>query len=67
MPVGTAYIKAVNDQGSLTKKEWAAAIVCPLAFAAISVGAPNALLRDKNSPHAFTAAQMARHDTQHTA
>jgi hypothetical protein len=37
-----------------------------MIFAAAGVGAPNILMRDKDSPHAFTAAQMGRHDTEDT-
>ena len=35
-----------------------------MIFAAVGVGAPNFLMRDQDSPHAFTAAQMGRHDIQ---
>jgi hypothetical protein len=31
-------------------------------FAAVGVGGPNLVMRDKNSPYAFTAAQMGHHD-----
>ncbi|MET8137772.1 HXXEE domain-containing protein [Streptomyces sp. NPDC005251] len=66
VPIGTAYIRAVNAERPLTKAEWAAAVACTVAFAASSVGAPNFLMRDKDSPHAFTAAQMGHHDVPHT-
>jgi hypothetical protein len=49
----------------LTKAEWAAGIAYTVIIAAGLAG-PNLLMRDKNSPHAFTAAQMGRHDTEDT-
>jgi hypothetical protein len=42
-------------------------IACNLVFAAGGVAAPNFLMRDKNSPHAFTTAQMGRYDTHDAA
>ena len=66
VPIGVAYLKAVQADSPLTKAEWAAGIAYTVVFAAAGVGAPNFLMRDKNSPHAFTAAQMGRHDTGDT-
>ena len=67
VPIGVAYLKAVQADSPLTKAEWAAGIAYAVIIAAAGVAAPNFLMRDKNSPHAFTAAQMGRHDTQDTA
>jgi hypothetical protein len=36
-------------------------------FAAVGVGGPNLVMRDKNSPYGFTAAQMGHHDIQDPA
>lgn len=64
VPIGVAYLKAVQADRPLTGAEWAAGIGCTVIFAAVGVGAPNFFMRDQHSPHAFTAAQMGRHDTQ---
>jgi Protein of unknown function with HXXEE motif len=67
VPIGAAYIKAVQADCPLAKAEWAAAIAYTVIFAATGVAGPNVVARDKNSPHAFTAAQMGHYDTQDPA
>jgi hypothetical protein len=67
VPIGVAYIKAVQADRPLAKAEWAAAIAYTVIFAAAGVAGPNVVARDKNSPHAFTAAQMGPYDTQDPA
>ena len=64
VPIGAAYIKAVQADRRLARAEWAAAIAYTVIFAAVGVAGPNVVMRDKNSPYAFTAAQMGHHDTQ---
>jgi hypothetical protein len=44
--------------------QWAAAIAYTVIFAAVGVAGPNVVMYDKNSPYAFTAAQMGHHDVQ---
>ena len=63
VPIGVTYLRAVQADRPLTRAEWAGGIVGTVALAVSGVAAPNFLLRDKNSPHAFTAAQMGRFDT----
>lgn len=38
-----------------------------MIFAAAGVAGPNVVMKDKNSPYAFTAAQMGHHDTHDPA
>jgi hypothetical protein len=64
VPIGITYIRAVQADRPLTKAEWAAAIAYTVAFAAVGVAGPNIVMHDKNSPYAFTAAQMGHHDVQ---
>jgi hypothetical protein len=64
VPIGPTYIKAVQADRPLTRAEWAGAIAYTVVFAAVGVGAPNLVMRDKNSPYAFTATQMGHHDIQ---
>jgi hypothetical protein len=66
VPIGVTYIKAVQADRPLTTAEWAAGIACTVIFAAAGVGVPNILMRDKNSPYAFTTEQMGRYDTEDT-
>jgi hypothetical protein len=67
VPIGITYIKAVQANRPLAKAEWAAAIAYTVIFAAVGVAGPNVAMHDKNSPYAFTAAQMGHHDTHDVA
>jgi len=67
VPIGITYIRAVHADRPLARAEWAAAIACTVISAAAGVAGPNLLMHDKNSPYAFTAAQMGHHDTQNPA
>ena len=64
VPIGVSYIKALQADRPLTRAEWGAAAAYTVAFAAVGIGGPNIVGRDKDSPHAFTAAQMGHHDVQ---
>ena len=61
VPTGTQYLHALRDQAPIEHADWSKARLYTIAFAASSVAAPNFLLRDKNSPYAFTAKQLGRH------
>jgi hypothetical protein len=67
VPIGVAYIRAVQAVRPLARAEWAAAIAYTVIFAAAGVVGPNLVMHDKNSPYAFTAAQMGHHDAQDPA
>lgn len=58
VPLGLAYIRAVQEEGPIDRADWAKSVAYVVAFAALGVGAPNMLLRSKQSPYAFTEAQM---------
>jgi hypothetical protein len=64
VPIGVAYIKAVQADRPLTRAEWTAGSAYALIVAAGGLAAPNFLFRNKNSQHAFTAAQMGRFDIE---
>ena len=49
VPIGVAYIKAVQADRPLTKAEWAAGVGYAWFFAVAGLGAPNFLMRDKSS------------------
>lgn len=61
VPIGIQYLHALRHQAPIEHADWSKARVYTIAFAAGSVVAPNLLLRDKNSPYAFTAKQLGRH------
>jgi hypothetical protein len=64
VPLGVSYIRAVQEKESIDRAEWVKAAAYTVAFAALGVGAPNVLLRDKQSPYAFTEAQMGPYRTE---
>jgi hypothetical protein len=65
VPLGISYIRAVREEESIDRAEWVKAVAYTVAFAALGVAAPNVLLRDKQSPYAFTEAQMGPYSTEH--
>lgn len=58
VPIGIAYVKALNDEDPITTRDWLSGLGCAVAATVGGVLAPNLALRDKNSPYEFTAAQM---------
>jgi uncharacterized protein with HXXEE motif len=63
VPLGISYIRAEQEEESIDRAEWVKAVAYTVAFAALGVAAPNVLLRDKQSPYAFTEAQMGPYRT----
>lgn len=59
-PIGSQYLRALKDEAPIERSDWRKAGLYAVAFAASSVAAPNIVLRDKNSPYAFTAKQVGR-------
>jgi hypothetical protein len=64
VPLGISYIRAVQEEASIDRAEWGKAVAYTVAFAALGVAAPNVLLRDQQSPFAFTEAQMGPYNTE---
>jgi hypothetical protein len=64
VPIGVSYIRALNADPGLTRGDVAKGAAYTVAFAVVAVAGPNIVGHDKNSPHAFTAAQMGHHDVQ---
>ena len=64
VPIGVSYIRALNADQGLTRGDIAKGAAYTVAFAVVAVAGPNIVGRDKDSPHAFTAAQMGHHDVQ---
>lgn len=46
----------------MTHSDYVKGALYNVAFAAIAVAGPNFVGRNRNSPHAFSEAQMRRHD-----
>lgn len=64
VPLGVSYIRALNGDGGLTRADIAKAAAYTIAFTVVGVAGPNLVGNNRNSPHAFTAAQMGHHDVQ---
>jgi hypothetical protein len=58
VPIGAAYLQAVNSEEPLKRSDLAKAMALNFAFAVTSIAGPNVLLKDKNSRYRFTAKQM---------
>ncbi len=58
VPIGTAYIKALKHDGGVTSSDYRKGVAYAVAFFIGGLGAPNILMRKKDSPYAFTEAQM---------
>ncbi len=63
VPLGIAYIKALNEAGPISRGDWAKGFAYQFAFGVIGLAGPIFLGRDKHSLHAFTRAQMGPYDT----
>jgi hypothetical protein len=66
IPLGVSYIRALKAQQGLTRGDVAKGAPYTVAFAVVAVAGPNIVGHDKNSPHAFTKAQMGHHDVEAT-
>jgi hypothetical protein len=64
VPLGVSYIRALNADQGLTRGDIVKGAAYTVAFAAIAVAGPNIVGSDRNSPHAFTPAQMGPHDVE---
>lgn len=62
IPIGISYIRALNREEEVSPSDVAKGILYTVGFALVGVAGPNLVAHDKNSPHAFTKAQMGRHD-----
>jgi hypothetical protein len=67
VPIGLAYLTALKAQGRIERGEWVKSVVYTIAFAVFGVAMPNLIGNDKDSPHAFTEAQMGRFGALATA
>jgi Protein of unknown function with HXXEE motif len=57
-PIGTAYIKALKREGTVTGSDYRKGLLYAVAIFGLGLGAPNLLMRKKDSPYAFTEEQM---------
>ena len=62
LPIGIGYVIAVGRSGALDRADWAKGLGGAVGSAVFGVVVPNMLMRDRNSPYAFTAKQMGRYD-----
>jgi hypothetical protein len=64
IPIGITYIGALKATDGITRSDVAKGLAYTVVFATVAIGGPNILGRNKNSPYAFTKAQMGPHDVQ---
>jgi len=57
-------LKAVDQEGRIGKRDWARGSIGAVVSAVFGVIVSNMLMRDRNSPYAFTAKQIGRYDTE---
>jgi hypothetical protein len=65
LPIGIGYVKAINagtQGGALDRADWAKGLGGAVGSAVFGVVVPNMVMRDRNSPYAFTAKQMGPYD-----
>jgi Protein of unknown function with HXXEE motif len=62
LPIGIGYLKAVDQP--ISKRDWATGSIGAVVSALFGVIVPNMLMRDRNSPYAFTPKQLGRYDTE---
>jgi hypothetical protein len=67
VPIGIAYVKALNEEDPISARDWASGLGCAVASTVGGLVLPNLAMRDKNSPYEFTAAQMGPYDVAPTA
>jgi Protein of unknown function with HXXEE motif len=65
VPIGLTYLHALKEVGEVTRGDYAKGIAYGVAFFAFGLGAPNFLMRDKNSPYPFTREQMGPYPDPH--
>ena len=66
IPLGLNYIRALKAEQGLTRGDVAKGALYTVAFAVVGVAGPNIVGHNKNSPYAFTRAQMGHHDVEPT-
>lgn len=64
LPIGIGYLTAVGQEGPIGRKDWVKGLIGALGSAVFGVAVPNMVMRDRNSPYAFTAKQMGPYDVQ---
>lgn len=57
LPIGVAYIRALSADG-MAEGDWIKGIAYAMAITPLGIWLPILMLKDRDSPHAFTAAQM---------
>ena len=56
-------MKALQEEDRIATRDWINSLGCAVASTVGGLVVPNLVMRDKNSPYEFTAAQMGPYDT----
>ncbi len=57
LPIGVAYIQALREDG-MVEGDWIKGIAYAMAITPLGIWLPILMLKDRDSPHAFTVARM---------
>src|SRR5262249_22967712 len=58
VPLGVLYLRAIKAEGQIEHVDWVTGGLYAVAFGICGLAAPILLLRDRDSPYAFTAHQV---------
>jgi hypothetical protein len=68
LPIGIGYITSLGTslghERSISRADWTKGVVGAVGSAVFGVTVPNMVMRDRNSPYAFTAKQMGPYDIE---
>jgi hypothetical protein len=68
LPIGIGYITSLGTslghERSISRADWTKGVVGAVGSAVFGVAVPNMVMRDRNSPYAFTAKQMGPYDIE---
>ena len=62
LPIGIGYLRAVGREGRISRADWAFGVAGAIGSAVFGVAVPNMLMKDRDSPYAFTADQMGPYE-----
>jgi hypothetical protein len=64
VPLGILYLRALKADERIDTVDWVTGALCALAFGVFGLAAPILLLRDRESPYAFTDHQVGRYSAR---
>ena len=62
LPIGVGYVVAARRDDPISADDWVRGLIGGVGSAVFGLVVPNMLMRDRNTPYAFTGKQMGRYD-----